>query len=247
MVNGTSSTDEHTIIYVMRHIDIGGNIEIPYKKIGVTGKGSSTITSRLQQISNTKSPIKAQCVKAWTHDKAKDVETALHSLLDDSRVEGEWFLDKDDTLIERMEEIMNLLGAIEKEIEIVDDSYTQQVLKKESETKSAEHESLVGALSGLLKEPLRTSVRKIGPTFFSDKTNFTYYINSRKSGKHKLAVGRSKTIYNELSNFLEIKDFNVEQEKRGDACVHGLSVESIAEMINVIESEFNATRGVGNE
>jgi len=50
-----------TIIYVMRHIDIGGHIEIPYKKVGITGAGNATLSSRLQQISNTKSPIKAQC------------------------------------------------------------------------------------------------------------------------------------------------------------------------------------------
>ncbi len=29
--------DQHTIIYVMRHIDIGGHIEIPYKKV-IIGK-----------------------------------------------------------------------------------------------------------------------------------------------------------------------------------------------------------------
>ena len=28
-----------TIIYVMRHIDIGGHIDIPYKKVGITGAG----------------------------------------------------------------------------------------------------------------------------------------------------------------------------------------------------------------
>jgi hypothetical protein len=91
-----------SIIYVMRHIDIGGHIDIPYKKVGITGEGNATLTSRLQQISNTKSPIKAQCVAAWQYDNARALETALHSLLEDSRVEGEWFLDKDDTLVERM-------------------------------------------------------------------------------------------------------------------------------------------------
>jgi len=91
--------NQQSIIHIMRHIDIGGNVDIPYKKVGVTGAGNTTITSRLQQISNTKSPIKAQCVAAWTHDNAQEIESALHNLLDDSRIEGEWFLDKDDTLV----------------------------------------------------------------------------------------------------------------------------------------------------
>ena len=106
-----------SIIYVMRHIDIGGHIDIPYKKIGITGAGNATLTRRLQQISNTKSPIKAQCVAAWEHGDARALESALHSLLEDSRVEGEWFLDKEDTLVERLQPIMELIGSVELEIE----------------------------------------------------------------------------------------------------------------------------------
>ena len=30
--------DQHTIVYVMRHIDIGGHIEIPYKKLVLPAK-----------------------------------------------------------------------------------------------------------------------------------------------------------------------------------------------------------------
>ena len=36
-----------SILYVMRHIDIGGHIEIPYKKVGITGAGNATLDSRL--------------------------------------------------------------------------------------------------------------------------------------------------------------------------------------------------------
>ncbi len=118
------------MIYVMRHIDIGGNVDIPYKKVGVTGAGNATLSSRLQQISNTKSPIKAQCIAAWEHSDARAVENALHMLLDDSRIEGEWFLDKDDTLVERMQPIMGLIGARELPIEQSNDPYTQSVLQK---------------------------------------------------------------------------------------------------------------------
>jgi len=232
-------SDQHTIIYVMRHIDIGGHIEIPYKKIGITGRGNATLSSRLQQISNTKSPIKAQCIAAWEHTDSKAVESALHLLLDDNRVEGEWFYDKDDTLVERMQPIMDLLQASEIEIEGADDTYTKSVLKKESDSKSASNQSLLGAVSELLKEPLRTSIRKAGPTFFSDKTNLTYYIGYRKSGSHNLSVGRSKEVYDDLSAFLEERGFDVDKHARGHAVIPGLSVEMIAELINTTESDFN--------
>ena len=232
--------DQHTIIYVMRHIDIGGHTEIPYKKVGITGQGNATLTSRLQQISNTKSPIKAQCIAAWQHSNAKAVETAMHLLLDDNRVEGEWFYDKDDTLVERMQPMMELLGAKELEIEGAEDSYTKNILKRESESKSASNQTLLGEISELLTDPLRTSIRKGGPTFFSDKTNLTYYIGYRKSGNHNVSIGRSKEIYDQLSAFLEEQGYDVEQHARGHAMVCGQSAESLAELINSTESGFSS-------
>jgi hypothetical protein len=57
----------HTILYIMRHIDIGGHIDIPYKKIEITGSGNADLSTRLKQISNTKSPIQAQCIAAWRY------------------------------------------------------------------------------------------------------------------------------------------------------------------------------------
>ena len=233
-------SDQHTIIYVMRHIDIGGHIEIPYKKVGITGQGNATLTSRLQQISNTKSPIKAQCIAAWQHTDAKSVETAMHLLLNDNRVEGEWFYDKDDTLVERMKPMMELLGAKEMEIEGAEDSYTKNILKKESESKSASNQTLLGELSEQLDEPLRTSIRKGGPTFFSDKTNLTYYIGYRKSGNHNVSIGRSNKIYDQLSAFLEDQGYDVEQHARGHAMVNGQPAERLAELINITESNFSA-------
>ena len=232
--------NQHTIIYVMRHIDIGGHIEIPYKKVGITGAGNATLTARLQQISNTKSPIKAQCIAAWEHTDARAIENALHLLLEDSRIEGEWFLDKDDTLIERMEPMMNLLGSKKIEIEGSSDSYTNNVLKKESESKSASNQALLGEISELLKDPLRTSIRKSGATFFSDKTNLTYYVGYRKSGNHNVHIGRSKDVYSELSAFLEENGYDVDPSSEGSARIMGINSQRLAEAINLIESEFNA-------
>jgi hypothetical protein len=224
----------------MRHIDIGGHIDIPYKKVGITGEGNATLTSRLQQISNTKSPIKAQCVAAWQYDNARALETALHSLLEDSRVEGEWFLDKDDTLVERMQPIMELIGATSIEIEKSDDEYTKGVLEKESSLKTTQDHILLGKISGYLKKPMRSSSRISGPTFFSESKNLTYYVNARKSARHNLEIGRSKDIYDKLSKFLESEGYDVERGRKLRAVVKGISLELIAEIINAVENGFRS-------
>lgn len=226
------------IIYVMRHIDIGGNVDIPYKKVGITGRGNATLSSRLQQISNTKSPIKAQCIAAWEHDDARAIESALHMLLDDNRVEGEWFLDKDDTLVERMQPIMELIGAKKSPIEQSDDAYTQSVIRKEVEAKKKSDHILIGQVLELLDKPLRSSTRIAGPTFFSENKPLTYYLNARKSGRHILSIGRSKDIYEDIKEFLEENGFDVEQAKRGHAKIIGVSTETVASIIDLIERDF---------
>ncbi len=164
----------------------------------------------------------------------------MHLLLDDNRVEGEWFYDKDDTLVERMQPMMELLGANEIEIEGAEDSYTKNILKKESESKSVSNQTLLGEISELLGSPLRTSIRKGGPTFFSDKTKLTYYIGYRKSGNHNVSIGRSKEVYGQLSAFLEEQSYDVEQHSRGHAMVNAQPVEVLAELINITESNFIA-------
>ncbi len=229
----------HTILYVMRHIDIGGHIEIPYKKVGITGSGSATLSTRLQQISNTKSPIKALCVAAWEHKDARTVETALHSFMEDSRVEGEWFLDKDNTLVERMVPIMELIGASPITLEESDDAHTKSILKREIDKKQESDHILLGQMSGLLKQSLRSTSRERGLTFFSIKKQLTYYVNSRATGMHQLHIGRSKGIFLELKNFLELKSYDVEETGKGDVMISGIPCEVIAEAINAIEADFN--------
>lgn len=228
----------HTVLYIIRHIDIGGHIDIPYKKVGITGMGNATLDSRLHQISNTKSPIKAQCVAAWSHDNPRAVESALHVLMEDNRVEGEWFLDKDDTLVERLQPIMELIGAVEIPILESADAYTKSILKNEQEAKAKSDHILLGEVANLLSSPLRSSSRKGGPTFFSERRQLTYYVQARKSGRHNLSIGRSKDIYSELSQFMISRGYGVEQSPKGGLRVLGINCEVIAEIINLIESEF---------
>jgi len=228
----------HSIIYIMRHIDIGGHIDIPYKKVGITGAGNATLNSRLQQISNTKSPIKAQCVAAWEHGNAREIESAFHLLMEDSRVEGEWFLDKEDTLVERIQPMMALIGANQIEIEESDDAYTKNVIEREVVAKQKSDHILLGEISTLLDQPLRSSSRKAGPTFFSEK-KLTYYVNARKSGNHHLSFGRSQDIFNDLKAFIESLGYDVEQNNKGSAKVLSINSEAIAEIINAIEKDFS--------
>lgn len=96
----------------------------------------------------------------------------------------------------------------------------------------------LGEISDLLTHPLRSTSQLSGPTFYSDKKELTYYIAARKSGNHTLAIGRSKNIFDKLSKFLDDKGYDVEQGGKGNVRILSISCEVIAEIINVIESDF---------
>jgi len=232
---------EHSIIYVMRHIDSGGHIKIPYKKVGITGSGNATLNSRLQQISNTKSPIKAQYVAAWKYDDAQKLEKALHSLFENFKAEGEWFYDEEDNLVERMQPIMELLAAEIITIEVSDDDYTKKIMQKETKEKEKSDHILLGEISGFLTKPLRSSSRKTGPTFYSENKKLTYYINASNKGNHNLSIGRSKDMHNELKGFILKLNYDVDLSPKGNTRVKSLDCESIAKIINAIENSFIAT------
>ena len=69
----------------------------PIKKIGIT---TDHPERREKELLGTISPIKVSIVKAWTGVDAREVESMLHTLLDNSRLDGEYFWDGNETLVD---------------------------------------------------------------------------------------------------------------------------------------------------
>lgn len=55
---------------------------------------------------------------------------------------------------------------------------------------------------------------------------------------HNLHIGRSKKVYKELAKFLQGKNYEISQGTKGGAILVGVSSKRIAEIINLIESDF---------
>ena len=68
----------------------------PIKKIGIT---TDHPKKREKELLGTKSPIKISIVKAWTGIKASAIELMLHTILDNLRIDGEYFWVAGRTLI----------------------------------------------------------------------------------------------------------------------------------------------------
>ncbi len=229
---------QHTIVYVMRHVDATGNIKIPYKKIGITGSGNATLSGRLKQLrpNDAKSPIQIQCVIAWKHNEASEIEEDLHLMLKGQNALGEWFIDECGSLVEGLKGLMKKMGAEEIALEDSNDEYTKSVMKKEHDL----NQKLLNEIIALLSKKLeRTSIRQDGPTIKGDDSELTFYVNPTIRGSHNLYIGRSDQVFEQLKSFLDKKRFNCKQSG-SEAKVSDISVQEIADIINYAEAEFKA-------
>lgn len=91
----------------------------PIKKIGIT---TDHPARREKELLGTLSPIKISIVKAWTGIDARSLESMLHNLLDNLRLDGEYFWDGNETLVDSVSDFISAYHPEAKEIFITDDA-----------------------------------------------------------------------------------------------------------------------------
>jgi hypothetical protein len=91
----------------------------PIKKIGIT---TDHPERREKELLGTLSPIKVSVVKAWTNVNAKSIESMLHTILDNLRLDGEYFWDGNETMVDAVTDFINTYHPEATEIRISDDS-----------------------------------------------------------------------------------------------------------------------------
>jgi Meiotically Up-regulated Gene 113 (MUG113) protein len=89
----------------------------PVKKIDIT---TDHPEKREKELLGTISPVKISIVKAWTGIDARAVETMLHTILDNSRLDGEYFWDGNETLVDAVTNFIETYHTDAEEITIDD-------------------------------------------------------------------------------------------------------------------------------
>ena len=83
---------------------------ITEKKIGITTRPSKRADGIL---SGTKNTIGFKYIKLWEIDGAQRLETALHGLLKNERLNGEWFRDNNGDLVNKVTNMLEFVEATE--------------------------------------------------------------------------------------------------------------------------------------
>lgn len=173
-------------IYLGKYFHKSGKTlsDLTEKKIGLT----KSLEDRERNLNSTKFTIGYTFVRAWeTGEDTNRVEKSLHAILDDDRMDGEWFEDSKNTLIGRVSKFMNINGY--PEVDLNDSS--DEIEKKAIE---ATNSSIINDVVNQIIEKLNISNLQYEQRFDSDK-NAPYFSISINDAKINLGVYSNGTKF----------------------------------------------------
>jgi hypothetical protein len=183
------------ILYVMSMQPIVEGDQYPlHKKIGIT----NNTTVRASQLA-TKMPFRMYVESAWEipDGRARELETALHKLLGASNIEGEWFEDPEETVVDGLSALMQLFGmrpVAETRLDRDDDSRKglEDRYKRTEESVRALFGDFDPATLGWTSQPARA----VDQRFIRDGA--TIYVQPTSNGASLVALGRDNPLGNQL-------------------------------------------------
>lgn len=169
----------------------------PIKKIGIT---TDLPNRREKELLGTASPVKITIVKAWTGIDARKIETMLHTILDNCRLDGEYFWDGNETLVEAVTDFMMVYHPEAKEIGISEDAdvtaATEAVQKKNSQRIYTE------VIPKLDEFSIKYNITKTGRGVKFKLGEYTLALGGRTAGRYTLTIwSKSKSTDEALSDF----------------------------------------------
>ncbi len=179
----------------------------PIKKIGIT---TGHPVRREKELLGTISPVKVSIVKAWTEIDARKVESMLHTILDNIRLDGEYFWDGNETLVDAVTDFMRSYHPEAQDVAVTDDSdvaaATEAVQKKSSQRIYSE------VVPHLDKLSLKYHVTKNGRGVRFKLGEYQLHLGGKTGGRYTLTIwSRAKTITTEKA----LIDFPGAQELSG--------------------------------
>ena len=169
----------------------------PVKKIGIT---TDHPERRERELLGTVSPVKVAIVKAWTNIDARKVETMLHTILDNSRLDGEYFWDGNETLVEAVTDFISSYHSEAEEITLPEDSdvtaATEAVQKKSSQRIYTE------VVPHLEKLSIKYNITKSGRGIRFKLGDYQLHLGGKTGGRYTLTIwSKSQSTEQALSDF----------------------------------------------
>ncbi|MCG8616642.1 MAG: GIY-YIG nuclease family protein [Desulfobacterales bacterium] len=184
----------------------------PVKKIGITTNHPSR---REKELLGTVSPVKLAIVKAWTDIEARKVESMLHTILDNSRLDGEYFWDGNESLVEAVSDFIEIYHPEAKEIKLSDDAdvmdAAQAIQKKSSQRIYTE------AVPKLDDLGIEYNVIRNGEAVTFSLGEYRVGLYSNAGGHYTFTIwSKTKTTEEALTDFIHSRELSANSSKDSD-------------------------------
>ncbi len=209
----------------------------PVKKIGIT---TDHPERRERELLGTISPVKISIVKAWTSIDARRVESMLHTILDNTRLDGEYFWDGNETLVDAVTDFIAAYHPEAEEIVISEEAdvsaATEAVQKKNSQRIYTEVVPMLDDLA------IKYNINKNGRGVKFRLGEYSLALGGRTGGLYTLTIwSKTKTTEQALSDFSHSQELSPngseDSNRRARIPMRGLPVikESISIYVNANE------------
>lgn len=169
----------------------------PIKKIGIT---TDLPDRREKELLGTISPVKISILKAWTSIDARKVESILHTILDNTRLDGEYFWDGNETLLDAVTDFIEAYHPEAKEVGVSDEAdvaaATEAIQKKNSQRIYTEVIPTLDELS------IKYSITKNGNAVRFKIGEYSFHLGGKTAGRYTLTIwSKSKSTEETLADF----------------------------------------------
>lgn len=210
----------------------------PIKKIGIT---TDHPERRERELLGTLSPVKVSIVKAWTNLEARKVESMLHTILDNTRLDGEYFWDGNETLIDAVTEFIESYHPESELITVSDDS---DVVAATEATQKKNAQRIYSEVAPKLEElAIKYHVTKSGKSVRFKLDNYNLHLSGKTAGRYTLTINsKSNSTEQALNDFPNSQELsaNSKEESPRRARIPMASLEVIMHSISHFVESKNA-------
>lgn len=171
----------------------------PVKKIGIT---TNLPDRRERELLGTMSPVKIAIVKAWTGIDARKVESMLHTILDNTRLDGEYFWDGNETLVDAVSDFMRNYYPEAEEMTVSDDS---DVIAAAKSAQKKHSQRLYTEVVPFLEElSIQHNIVKGGKAVRFKLGDYQLRLEGMTGGRYTLTIwSKTKSTEQALNDFLD--------------------------------------------
>jgi len=206
----------------------------PVKKIGIT---TDSPERREKELLGTVSPVKIKVVKAWTGIEARTVESLMHQVLDNLRLDGEYFWDGNETLVDALSTFISSYHTEAREVELEEGEDVQAASRAEDQKQS--ERIVLKVIPQLEKIGISPRITKNGRAVRFQLSEYRLILATRTGGRYTVAIhSKTKNSEQALVDFPGASPIAASGTEESSRCAR-IPMSSLDQIVDILSAYTN--------